>query len=160
MPISTNRSRGILLVFLYIAFFRSACSFVPPRSHMTTPSSLEVAQFSGEAVSLFNNMKLPASILAGALVPLGMMAPLPIKGKEQESKVQKRLRRLYYVTAVFSLVSQLVSVMWATVAVNKLIETKIDPAASVWYVCMNRMPAKGINSFENVVNPHSFSLYE
>lgn len=39
---------------------------------------------------------------------------------------------LYTVTAVLSLVSELISVMWSTVAVNKLTEMKIMPAASVW----------------------------
>ena len=41
-------------------------------------------------------------------------------------------RMLYTVTAVLSLISELISVMWSTVAVNKLIETKILPSASVW----------------------------
>ena len=41
-------------------------------------------------------------------------------------------RMLYTVTAVLSLVSELISVMWSTVAVNKLTEMKITPAASVW----------------------------
>jgi hypothetical protein len=120
-------------------------------------SSLQ--QFAPQAVNLFNNMKTPASILAGALVPLGLLAPLPPADAEPpvaivpdgstkskgaassqarrraglRSLVPKILRRSYVVVAVLSLLSELISVMWATVAVNQLIETHVAPAESVWY---------------------------
>jgi hypothetical protein len=79
-------------------------------------------------------MRTPASILAGALVGLAVSSPLPIRtpvGKV-ESRFEKSLRLTYTVVGVMSLLNQLISIMWATVAVNQLIETPIAPAASVW----------------------------
>jgi hypothetical protein len=59
-----------------------------------TTTTLELSQYAGEAVSLFNNMKLPASIIAGALVPLGLLSPLPIKTPKgtNEGKIKKAVR--------------------------------------------------------------------
>ena len=80
-------------------------------------------------------MKTPASILGGAMVPLGLLAPIdltsPDEGKS-ESKFAKTLRILYRVVAILSLTSELLAVIWATVASNQLIETVVEPAESVW----------------------------
>jgi hypothetical protein len=40
-------------------------------------STVVLKDYSGAAASLFNNMKTPDSILAGAMVGLGFLAPLP-----------------------------------------------------------------------------------
>jgi hypothetical protein len=128
------------------------------RRGMATPASATAAsntalqaslqQFAPQAVNLFNNMKTPASILAGALVPLGLLAPLPSAPTNVESaagntnegfargesRVARYLRQSYVAVAVLSLLSELISVTWATVAVNQLIETHVAPAESVWYV--------------------------
>jgi hypothetical protein len=40
-------------------------------------SAVALKDYSGAAASLFNNMKTPASILAGAMVGLGFLSPLP-----------------------------------------------------------------------------------
>jgi hypothetical protein len=80
------------------------------------------------------NMRTPASILAGSLVGLAISFPLPIKTPDGkvESRFEKSLRLAYTVVGVMSMLSQLISIMWATVAVNQLIETNIAPATSVW----------------------------
>ena len=93
-----------------------------------------LAQYSSEAASLFNNMKTPASIISGALVPLGMMSPLELESPKgsKEGSFRKTLRILYRAVAVLSLCSELLAVIWATVASNQLIETSIAPAESVW----------------------------
>jgi hypothetical protein len=80
------------------------------------------------------NMRTPASIIAGSLVGLAISFPLPIKTPDGkvESRFEKSLRLAYTVVGVMSMLSQLISIMWATVAVNQLIETNIAPAASVW----------------------------
>ena len=84
--------------------------------------------------SLMGNMRTPASILAGSLVGLAISFPLPIKtpAGKVESRFEKSLRLTYTVVGVMSMLSQLISIMWATVAVNQLIERNIAPAASVW----------------------------
>jgi hypothetical protein len=72
---------------------------------------------------------------AGALVPLGFLDPLPIQSDDKgkpDTTIRKALRLSYQVVAILSLMSELVSVMWATVAVNQLTETQVAPAQSVW----------------------------
>jgi hypothetical protein len=80
------------------------------------------------------NMRTPASILAGAMVGLAISSPLPIRtpAGKVESRLEKSLRLTYTVVGVMSLLSQLISIMWGTIAMNQLIETNIAPAASVW----------------------------
>jgi hypothetical protein len=86
-------------------------------------SAVALKDYSGAAASLFNNMKTPASILAGAMVGLGFLAPLPdppsklafvssAKGKkggvkqEMASGIQKRvdrmLRKSFFLVTIFS----------------------------------------------------------
>lgn len=60
--------------------------------------------------------------------------PAKNPNNEPESRFQRVLRLSYTGVAILSFLSQLVSVMWATVAVNQLIETNIEPAKSVWHL--------------------------
>eukprot|EP00967_Tisochrysis_lutea_P130588 scaffold226110_cov37-Tisochrysis_lutea.AAC.1 len=91
-----------------------------------------LGSYAAEVAGLFNNMKTPASILAGALVPLGFLAPLPSPRADGEPSHATLIRKLHLVIATASLSSELLSVMWATVAVNKLTETAVQPAVSTW----------------------------
>eukprot|EP00568_Trieres_chinensis_P019182 CAMPEP_0183324416 /NCGR_PEP_ID=MMETSP0160_2-20130417/76978_1 /TAXON_ID=2839 ORGANISM="Odontella Sinensis, Strain Grunow 1884" /NCGR_SAMPLE_ID=MMETSP0160_2 /ASSEMBLY_ACC=CAM_ASM_000250 /LENGTH=220 /DNA_ID=CAMNT_0025491991 /DNA_START=11 /DNA_END=673 /DNA_ORIENTATION=- len=81
-------------------------------------------------------MKTPASILAGAMIPLGFLAPLPKPEIDEkgESPHHRLLRKGHLFIAVMSLCSELTSVMWATVAVNQLTEVAHAPAESVWHL--------------------------
>jgi len=90
-----------------------------------------LGQYAPAAISLFNNMKLPATILAGAMIPLGLAAPLKLE-EDDDSKLTRILRRIYPVAVMIALSSELISVMWATVTVNQLTENKVPLAASVW----------------------------
>lgn len=125
---------------LFLCFSRSLAflSISRPSSMASTvtasQTALQLKQFAPEAVNLFNNMKTPASILGGALVPLGFAAPLPLRNKDgkPENRFEKGLRLSYTVVAMLSIMSVLISVMWSTVAVNQLIETNVKPAKSVW----------------------------
>jgi hypothetical protein len=136
-----TRSGGIFLLLLFLVLQKSD-AFLSPLStagklhRMTTTQTQALAQFAPEAVALFNNMKTPAAIIGGALVPLGLLAPLPFYSPPgvEESRFKKSLRMLYTLVAVLSLASELLTVVWATVTTNKLIETTVAPAASVWYV--------------------------
>ncbi|KAL7580994.1 hypothetical protein ACA910_005807 [Epithemia clementina (nom. ined.)] len=100
----------------------------------TTLGAAELAQYAPDAISLFNNMKTPASILGGALVGLGFQAPLDVNSPDDadENKVEKLLRKSYVFVASVSLLSHLIAIMWATVAVNKLTEVDVPKAKSVW----------------------------
>merc|ERR1712071_96447 len=87
--------------------------------------------------SLFNNMKTPASILASAMVPLGLLNTLPVNEKHPDNKFTNILRKSYLLITVVSFFNELMAVMWATVAVNRLTETVVAPAESVWHL-LNR----------------------
>lgn len=86
-------------------------------------SAVALKDYSGAAASLFNNMKTPASILAGAMVGLGFLAPLPdpptkltfvapAKSKKGGSKlglatsihksVDRMLRKSFLLVTIFS----------------------------------------------------------
>lgn len=108
-----------------------------PKSASSTSTSLngvQLVQYAGQAISLFNNMKTPASIIAGAIVPLGFLAPIQLKSEPGDSETEKRLRKLYYLLSVMTLATELIAVMWATVATNGLTERAIAPAESVWHL--------------------------
>ena len=102
-----------------------------PRGGKTTTSSLNaaaLADYSGAARVLFGNVIGPAAMLAGGLVPLGFLAaPLP-----GDRPLDKKLRSIYSLLAVLSLSNELMAIVYATVAANKLTETVIVPAASVF----------------------------
>eukprot|EP00956_Cyclotella_meneghiniana_P022499 scaffold42691_cov78-Cyclotella_meneghiniana.AAC.8 len=82
-------------------------------------------------------MKTPASIIAGAMIPLGFLAPVPIynpDGSKNENRIETFMRRSYTSMSVLALLSEFISVVFATVAVNQLTETAVKPAASVWHL--------------------------
>ena len=117
-------------------------------------SAAALKDYAPAAASLFNNMKTPASILAGAMIPLGFLSPLPQppahvkavpptkkRGKQTEESdlaiaitksLDRSLRKSYLLVTLFSFGSELLAVIWSTVAVNQLTETVIPPAESVW----------------------------
>jgi len=104
---------------------------------MSASSSAPLVQYAPAATSLFNNMKTPASILASAMVPLGLLNTLPVNEKHPDNKFTNILRKSYLLITVVSFFNELMAVMWATVAVNRLTETVVAPAESVWHL-LNR----------------------
>jgi hypothetical protein len=121
----------------------------PPRGGSEGSSTeLKLQQFAPAASKLFSNMITPASILAGAMVPIGFVAPLAFRVTENESKLATILRRLYPFLCVMTLTSQLVSIMWASVAVNQLAESPVEMAESVWHLLQRDMalPWAAVNS--------------
>jgi hypothetical protein len=90
------------------------------------------------ATTLFVNMLTPASILAAAMISLGLKAPFQIpntiKKDSTKNQVQhvESLRRAYIVVTLISFCSELLAVMWGTVAVNQLTERTLAPTDSVW----------------------------
>ena len=108
---------------------------VPHRQKaVSTSQKAMLADYTGAAASLFNNMRTPASIIAGAMLPIGFLSPLKLDPDEDDGRFVIFLRRIYPLISVLSLCSQLLSVMWATVAVNQLTETTIEATSSVWHL--------------------------
>lgn len=98
---------------------------------MTTTTSLRlggISDYSEAARVLFGNIITPAAVLATGLVPLCFLAePLP-----DNTPIRKKLCFLYFFLSVSSLANELLAIMYATVANNKLAETSVAPAASVF----------------------------
>ena len=90
---------------------------------------MSVANYAAQASGLFGNMGGAAAFLAGGLVPLATFAaPSPSK---DDSPNRLFLLRAHGITAATSLLSLLVSVMYATISTNKLSEVLVAPTASL-----------------------------
>ncbi|CAE7359594.1 ISPF [Symbiodinium natans] len=79
------------------------------------------ADFSAHAAKLFDNMRGPAALLAGAVVPIGFAASPKITS--EDPPWLKRVKRLHYVIASVAICCHLTTVVWSTITVNKLNET-------------------------------------
>ncbi|KAG8464569.1 hypothetical protein KFE25_009937 [Diacronema lutheri] len=91
-------------------------------------SVLALADHSAKAAALFANVRLPASFFAGALMPLTFGFSLP---STNSSKLDSTLKHANVLVGVISLFAEIVAVVHATVAVNKLTEAGALPSESV-----------------------------
>jgi len=88
------------------------------------------ADFSPAAASLFANVRLPASILAGALVPLGFGFALPADGPALSPGTRRAIIRLHRLVAVTSYSCLLLAIVYASVSINGLAESPHGPSGS------------------------------
>ena len=121
--------------FLLIVFAGESAAFAPPKSSLALrvrgggPPAAAVADYSGAVASLFDNMRAPAALIGGSLVPLGMLgAPPASKG---DKPMVRALKKLYLITAILAICGEITAVVYATIVINKLAETEIAPASSV-----------------------------
>lgn len=127
--------------------------------------SASAADYSDAARVLFGNVISPAAMLAGGLVPLSWLAP-PLPDK---TKLQKKLKCLYSIISVLSLASELMCIIYATVASNKLVETVAVPAKSVFeliqrdyelsWIATNVHFTFGLMGFLSLVGLRAFTLF-
>ena len=75
------------------------------------------------AANLFANVRLPASILAGALVPLGFGFALPAEGPALAPGTRRAVIRLHRLVAVTSYSCLLLAIVYASVTINGLAES-------------------------------------
>jgi len=118
-----------------VAKDRAAAKLAASRGGTTV---LKVAPGTAEVVSaartLFGNMIGPAAMLSGGLVPLGFLAdPIP-----DHTPILHKLKCVYYFLSVASLANNLVAIMYATVACNKLTETVVTVAAPSAFALIKR----------------------
>lgn len=93
-----------------------------------TPAAV-LKDYSGAAAGLFNNMRTPAALIGGSIVPLGLLtAP---KVEPGDSKLAKRLKYANMLLAIASLLNQVIAITYSTVAVNKIAELEFPPTAGV-----------------------------
>jgi hypothetical protein len=74
--------------------------------------------FSAAARSLFGSFLTPAALLAGALVPLGFLAP-PLPDK---TPWQRKIQSIYSMVSIFALSNELLAIMFATTTSNRLVQ--------------------------------------
>mmetsp|Transcript_24925 Transcript_24925/g.55230 ORF Transcript_24925/g.55230 Transcript_24925/m.55230 type:complete len:386 (-) Transcript_24925:2346-3503(-) len=99
-----------------------------------------LSDYTPAATSLFNNMKLPAAVVTAGMISLGFATSFPelppdSPERQYSPRLRRRcesLRRLHIVTALVSVTSELIVVMWAAVEVNQLTERVYAPTATVW----------------------------
>jgi len=96
------------------------------RAHLTMSSDYVSA-----ASGLFANVRLPASILAGALVPLGFGFVLPSEGPAFSPETRRFLIRLHRVAAAIAYSCLLICIVYASVSINSLAEMPHEKAESV-----------------------------
>lgn len=109
-----------------------ALEISPPQPWLRRHSDLRLtADFASGASSLFANVRLPASILAGALVPLGFGFALPMEGPAYTRATRMRIIRVHRVASVVAYASLLSCIVYASVSINSLAETAHEPASSV-----------------------------
>ena len=112
----------------------STCSSSSTTKLHGTPATL--AQYAPAVANLFGSMIVPTTVLAGAMMPMaftGGISFLPSKAEAAtEANVTKLLRKLFPVISILTFASLLLSVVWASVARNRLTESDIRLATSVW----------------------------
>ena len=75
---------------------------------------------SSAVAGLFNNMRTPAALIGGALVPIGMLTAPTIT--KDDTKFDRVVKRVNILVAVSSLLSEVLAVVYASIAINKLTE--------------------------------------
>ena len=92
------------------------------RSHHIAVVHMSVGD-AAAAANLFANVRLPASILAGALVPLGFGFALPAEGPALAPGTRRAVIRLHRLVAVTSYSCLLLAIVYASVTINGLAES-------------------------------------
>ena len=108
--------------------------------HLLEPTDRPLLDYAPAAASLFNNMKLPASVVTAGMISLGFATRFPELPPDSLEKVYPaevrarcaKFERLHIVIGLASITSMLVVVLWAAVEVNQLTERPFEPALSVW----------------------------
>lgn len=94
--------------------------------------SPEIRRYDREAAALFNNMRLPAAIIGGSILPLGFGFPLKTDlGGTMDSWTVAIATRVHHIVSIVSMLCELIAIVYSTVAVNKLTETVSPPTAGV-----------------------------
>ena len=77
---------------------------------------------SAAAIGLFNNMRTPAALIGGSLVPLGILSVPSVQ--PDDTPTVALLKRAHVILGVTSLLSQVLAVTYSSIAINKLAEVE------------------------------------
>ena len=79
--------------------------------------------YSKEVSGLFGNMRLPASILGGSILGLGVSsAP---KVEESDSRFMKMFKKMNLLLGIASFLNEIVAITYSSIAINKLSEVTV-----------------------------------
>ena len=98
-----------------------------PTASRSCPLLEECADYRKEAATLFNNIRVPAALVNSASVQ-GAFALTPLPG---DPVMLAAAKRLYVLLAICAIGSELLAIVTATVAINKLSEVSSAPTPSV-----------------------------
>lgn len=131
LKIHCNLKKLLVAGFVLSATIIPFTSALLSTSAASTASSTAIAikDYSGMASGLFNNMRTPAALIGGAIVPIGILSAPPIEQKD--SAKMKVLKKMNLLLAVSSLLSEILAITYSTVAINKLAEVQFAPTAGV-----------------------------
>jgi hypothetical protein len=111
-----------LLCFLFLGCCQSA-------EALAGAAAAILKDHSSAAVGLFNNMRTPAALIGGSLVPLGIMTAPTIN--KDDSKMTKYLKKANMIVSALSLLSEILAVTYSSIAINKLVEIPSPATAGV-----------------------------
>lgn len=118
----------VLLSLLLLQFFVPLYhGFVSAST--TKTAAVVLKDHTGAAASLFNNMRTPAALIGGAIVPLGLLNS-PVVNPDDSRRV-KFFKQMNILLAIGSLLSEILAITYATIAINKLAEITVAPTAGV-----------------------------
>lgn len=94
----------------------------------------DMEPYASSAATLFRNMVTPASIMAGALISVGLNNAPDFKTDKHETATSSFLRNAYPLVTVMTFISQFIAILWAIISINQLTELDIKDAESVWHL--------------------------
>ena len=82
-------------------------------------------------------MRLPASIIAGALIPLGFGFALPVEGPAFAPATRQKLITVHRLVAIVAYSCLVTCIVYSSVSINSLAEVPHEPATSVTALLKN-----------------------
>ncbi len=126
-PKRHTKIMSILFTFIFLVTFpQQICSL---SISSAASAAISLKDHSSTASSLFNNMRTPAALIGGAIVPLGILSAPPLQ--EDDGSVVRLLKKGNMLLAIASLLSEILAITYSTVAINKLAEVTFPPTSGV-----------------------------
>lgn len=95
----------------------------------TAAPKVVLADHTAAAAALFSNMRIPAALICGASIPLGILSAPIVESTDNARAI--RLKNANMLLAIVSLLNQVLAIVYSTVAVNKIAELAYEPTEGV-----------------------------
>ena len=117
-PSSSMRQQAPLLLCCLVVFDLA-----------TAAPKVVLADHTAAAAALFSNMRIPAALICGASIPLGILSAPIVESTDNARAI--RLKNANMLLAIVSLLNQVLAIVYSTVAVNKIAELTYEPTEGV-----------------------------